>query len=246
MNQYQRQNRKMVYQSKRAMDLLLGLVNDVLDFSKIEAKKVQTEKSLFNLREVIGDVEAIIFIQAEKKGLSLNFGIPQEIPDSLVGDGRHLSQVLINLLTNAVKFTQNGHVTLTLAVLRHDADMYRIEFSVEDTGIGMLAEKLDQIFDPYVQAESSTASKFGGTGLGLYISRSLVEIMGGSLGVESNPGQGSTFRFTLDFGVFNSDTIDPKSVSPAANTGNTIAGNTLEGRNILVVDDNKLIRTLAI
>lgn len=173
---------------------LLTLLNDTLDFSKIEAKKLELECLEFDLRQLIDDSAAIFSLRAQEKGLRFFVDVDVRVPQHVMGDPTRVRQVLANLLSNAFKFTDRGGVTLTVSV---SAGEQQLEFSVQDTGLGMNSDTLERLFSPYVQANASTARKFGGTGLGLSICKHLVEMMGGSIEVFSEEGQGSRFGFSL-------------------------------------------------
>jgi two-component system, sensor histidine kinase and response regulator len=173
---------------------LLGIINDILDFSKIEAGRMEVEEIPYRLQEVIDQVVSIAQLKAEEKGLTLEVTIDPLLPPILVGDPLRLSQVLLNLIGNAIKFTEHGGVSLQL--LRQNSSN-QITFRVIDSGIGMSAEQLGRLFQSFTQADASTTRKYGGTGLGLAISRNLVQMMGGDLSVESREGEGSCFSFSL-------------------------------------------------
>ncbi len=182
---------------------LLGVINDVLDFSKLEAGRMTMEKAEFSLSDALEGELRTLAVRAQQKGLILRFGWNSEVPDALTGDPLRLRQILVNLLGNAIKFTDRGEVVLSISPAPMDGDagdIVRLRFAVRDTGIGIAEEKQQQIFEAFTQADSSTTRRFGGTGLGLTISSRLVEQMGGKLKVESEPGQGSTFSFVVAFG----------------------------------------------
>ncbi|RKK03382.1 response regulator [Pseudoroseomonas wenyumeiae] len=182
---------------KSASSALLGLINDILDFSKIEAGKLSLEHAPFSLRASLESVSSIAAVRTLEKGVALRFDIAPDLPATLIGDSLRFNQVLLNLVSNGIKFTEQGEVVVALRVIdRRGADM-TIEVLVRDTGIGMSAEQQAKLFQSFSQADSSTTRRFGGTGLGLAISRQLVELMGGHIEVASQPGQGSTFRFTI-------------------------------------------------
>ena len=185
---------------QNAADMMLGIVNDILDYAKIEAGRLEIESIDFNINAVLDNVTSMITERAIEKGLELIFDIDNEVPAVLQGDSLRLSQVLINLLTNAVKFTKSGEIVLR--VTREapiDGDTV-IGFEVCDTGIGMTPEQLSRLFHAFSQADRSTARLYGGTGLGLTISKQLVEMMGGTIGVSSEYGEGSCFHFTVRAG----------------------------------------------
>ena len=178
---------------------LLRILNDILDVSKIEAGKMEIEQTTFELEEVMGNVATIVGNRAHEKKLEFLLQTTPDVPQLLIGDPLRLSQVLINLAGNAVKFTQHGEVIVRVARARETNDEVVLRFSVIDTGIGMTQQEIDKLFHPFTQADSSTTRKFGGTGLGLTISKRLVEMMGGRIWVESNPGFGSRFIFVARF-----------------------------------------------
>ncbi|MCV2369991.1 response regulator [Roseateles oligotrophus] len=187
---------------KLAADALLSIVNDILDFSKIEAGQMQLEHTEFSLQQMFDRVAAVIGLKAQDKGLELLFNTHVTVPNRLLGDPLRLSQVLINLCGNAVKFSDNGEiVVLTVSAEQLSDQQVTLRFAVRDTGIGMSEQQVAGLFKPFQQADSSITRKFGGTGLGLAISKQLVEMMGGSIGVKSRIGSGSEFAFTLRFGL---------------------------------------------
>ena len=186
---------------KTSAESLMNIINDILDFSKIEAKKVDLETIPFNLRDTVHAIVSGLAIQAEKKSLELIYDIPADIPDQLMGDPGRLRQILTNMLSNAVKFTEKGEVVVSIGIEERFADRARLHFQVRDTGIGIPPEKVKMIFDPFTQADSSTTRVYGGTGLGLAISSQLVELMKGRIWAESKAGQGSTFHFTAMLGL---------------------------------------------
>jgi PAS domain S-box-containing protein len=185
----------------RQAETLLRIINDVLDFSKIESRKIEIESAVFSLAEIVDDVVKPLDVTARETGIAFTQQIAEDVPRRLLGDAVRLEQVLNNLLANAIKFTERGRVTLDVRVESSNADEARLHFTVADTGIGIPADKLETIFQPFQQADGSTTRRFGGTGLGLTISATLVELMGGRLWVESEPGVGSTFHFTAAFPI---------------------------------------------
>ena len=206
---------------------LLQILNDILDVSKIEAGHLALERIDFELESVIGDMADVLGLRADEKGLELLFTAAADVPRRLVGDPTRLRQVLVNLGGNAIKFTERGEVTIGMEIAQQDADSVELHGWVHDTGSGMSAEEISRLFQPFVQADSSTTRRHGGTGLGLVISRQLVERMGGRLWVDSAPGHGSTFHFTVRFG---------RSVPRAP--ARAWMANELRGRRVLLVDDN--------
>jgi CheY-like chemotaxis protein/anti-sigma regulatory factor (Ser/Thr protein kinase) len=196
-SQLEPQQRDDIGLVKASAGALLNIVNEILDFSKIEAGKLDLEEVPFDLRKLVRDTLRPMALRAGQQGLELRCDLPQNLPRTMKGDPGRLRQVLINLLGNAIKFTQEGSVTLTLAMVASVDDRCDIEFSVSDTGIGIPLEKQQLIFEAFSQVDGSTTRQFGGTGLGLTICRRLVILMQGKLHVCSEPGKGSTFRFTV-------------------------------------------------
>ncbi len=180
-------------------DILLSITNEILDFSKIEAGKMQINNVEFELNEILDKVADIMVVSAREKDLELIFNIGEEVRSVMIGDPLRLTQILINLLGNAVKFTSSGSVTLHVAGGKSDATHQSLRFDIIDTGIGLTDEQMDKIFDSFAQADSRTAKKFGGTGLGLTITKELVKMMGGRMDVESTYRQGSTFSVIISF-----------------------------------------------
>ena len=185
----------------RSAESLLGILNSILDFSKIESRKLEMESVPFELRDLAGETLKPLVLAAEAKGLELIFDIGPEVPDAIIGDPLRLRQVITNLVGNAIKFTDSGHVLLEIREDRRGASETVLHFSVSDTGVGIPREKQPLIFEPFSQADGSTTRRYGGTGLGLAISSSLVTLMGGRMWLDSDPGDGSTFHFLATFGV---------------------------------------------
>ena len=205
---------------------LLAVINDILDFSKIEAGKLELETTDFKLDEVITSVTTLTAQKAHEKGLEFLAHVEPGIPDYLLGDPLRLGQILTNFVNNAVKFTEHGEIRLNIGLLERTGEKVQLKFSVRDTGIGMTKEQAAKLFQPFTQADMSTTRKHGGTGLGLTICRRLVELMGGRIWLESEPGVGSTFSFTVWLGV-----------GHAHGTGKIVPERLAELR-VLVVDDN--------
>ncbi|MDE2600530.1 MAG: response regulator [Rhodocyclaceae bacterium] len=195
----QAQQRDYLGKAFSASKALLAILNDILDYSKIEAGRMELEHREMSLEATLSNTLALFGAQAEQKGLELVLDAPAELPGPLQGDPLRLSQVLSNLLGNAIKFTERGVVTLKVECLSQEQRACRMRFSVADTGIGMSAEQVGRLFVPFSQADTSITRRFGGTGLGLSISKTLVDLMGGALRVESEPGKGSSFSFEIDF-----------------------------------------------
>jgi signal transduction histidine kinase/DNA-binding response OmpR family regulator len=193
----QREHLEMV---RSSADSLLLVINDILDFSKIEAGKLELEKEGFMLRDSLSDTMKTLAFRAHDKGLELAFEAAPEVPEAVVGDQGRLRQILINLVGNAIKFTEHGEVAVRVTLEENEGDELLLHFAVADTGIGIPPEKQEQIFAPFTQADGSMTRRYGGTGLGLTIASKLVAIMGGTLRVESEVGKGSTFHFTARLG----------------------------------------------
>jgi signal transduction histidine kinase/ligand-binding sensor domain-containing protein/DNA-binding response OmpR family regulator/HPt (histidine-containing phosphotransfer) domain-containing protein len=186
---------------KNAGQSLLGIINDILDFSKIEAGKLDIEKTDFQLDDVLDNLSNIVSQKAQDKDLEFLIAPQHDIPPHLIGDPLRLGQILINLVNNAIKFTEHGEVLVTVAMEEQATDTVKLKFSVRDSGIGMTREQSAGLFQAFSQADTSITRKYGGTGLGLSISKRLVELMDGRIWVESEPGVGSTFHFTACFGI---------------------------------------------
>ncbi len=193
-----------------AANSLLEIINDILDFSKVEAGELRMEQIPFSISKVLNDLSNLLGIRIQQKGLEFVYDISSEIPTTLKGDPLRLSQILINLTNNAMKFTETGEVKIQISVNQLTEDYVQLYFKVKDTGIGISAELISSLFIPFSQADSSTTRKFGGTGLGLAICRRLVEQMNGEIVVESEPGKGSSFSFTLDFEYLNKESLHDK------------------------------------
>ena len=212
---------------------LLGIINDILDFSKIEAGKLTMEAIPFNLDTVLENLATLVTVKAqEKEGLEVLFNTAPNVPRALVGDPLRLGQVLINLANNSVKFTEHGEIVVATELLGQRENSVEIRFSIRDSGIGMSAEQQARLFSSFSQADSSITRRYGGTGLGLTISKRLVEMMGGSIEVQSAPGAGSTFSFTATFGLGAEEEV-PRLPPPD-----------LRGLKVLVVDDNPSSREI--
>jgi two-component system, sensor histidine kinase and response regulator len=218
--------------TKIAAQTLLGVINDILDFSKIEAGKLDMEKVDFGLEEVLRNVSSMVCQKAHDKNLEFLLAAPQDLPAHLVGDPLRLGQVLINLVTNAVKFTEHGEIVVTVTLVEKALDRVNLKFSVRDSGIGMTPEQTARLFQAFSQADSSTTRNYGGTGLGLSICKRLVEMMEGNIWVESNPGTGSAFHFTTWFGIGRGETKRRLLIYDIA------------GLRVLVVDDNQQAREI--
>ncbi|MGI9248219.1 MAG: ATP-binding protein, partial [Woeseiaceae bacterium] len=217
----------------QAADALLGIINDVLDFSKIEAGRLDIESIDFSVEEVLDGLRNVIGLKAQKKGLELLFDVEGDVPAVVVGDPLRLGQVLANLTTNAVKFTEQGEVVVSVTRLDDSDELVRLRFSVRDTGIGLTAEQQAELFQPFSQADSSTTRKYGGSGLGLVICKDLVERMNGNIGVESEYGVGSTFSFVVGFSHSKQSADQPAALDDKISL-----------KRALVVDDNAASREI--
>jgi signal transduction histidine kinase/CheY-like chemotaxis protein/HPt (histidine-containing phosphotransfer) domain-containing protein len=228
--------RLLDYLSKidRATNNLLQIINDVLDFSKIEAGKLTMERVPFRLDEVLSNLSTVTGIRAQEKGLELIFDVDPDLPQTLVGDPLRLNQVLVNLCSNSVKFTKAGEIVVRIRSVGQSDRGVHLEFAVKDTGIGMSREQLGKLFQAFSQADTSTTRRYGGTGLGLTISRTLVRMMGGDITVESEEGKGSTFQFSAAFE--RADAVEAVEPSRAARP--------FDGMTVLVVDDNETVRAI--
>jgi polar amino acid transport system substrate-binding protein len=212
---------------------LLGILNDILDLSKIESGKLSLERTAFSLDDVLDGIATLMAVQVEERGLELLFSRQPDVPTRLMGDPLRLSQVLTNLTSNARKFTERGDIVVSTEIVSRQGDDVTLRFAVRDSGIGMTAEQMARLFQPFTQADDSTTRRFGGTGLGLAISRQLVELMGGRIWVDSQPGVGSTFTFEARFQL-------AEEAPPAA----ALVGDELQGLHALVVDDNPNAREI--
>jgi signal transduction histidine kinase/DNA-binding response OmpR family regulator len=216
---------------RSSADGLLGVINDILDVSKLEAGKLHLEQAEFDLAEVVAEATRTLAVKAHQWGLELVYRIAPGGPECVVGDALRLRQVLLNLIGNAVKFTERGEVTVEVAVSRESMETWGAHFAVRDTGVGIAADEIERLFAPFEQADMSTTRRHGGTGLGLTITRHLVEKMGGRVWVDSTPGEGSTFHFTARFAV-----AAPGATAPPPPADEPAVP--LAGRRVLIVDDN--------
>ncbi len=259
--------RNYVEKVNRAGKNLLGIIDDILDLSKIEAGKLTMEVTDFRLEDVLAQFASLLGLRADEKGLKLRFDVANDVPQSLIGDPMRLTQVLLNLGSNAVKFTERGEIVLAIRTVAQERGAVELHFSVRDSGIGMTEEQRGHLFQSFSQADTSTTRKYGGTGLGLVISRSLVEQMHGRIWSESTPGAGSTFHFHARFGVpkresmsrpvpatslleaIGSELERAEGGQPRAETKPFNAGQwrrQLHGARILLVEDNAMNQELAL
>ncbi|MCI5139370.1 MAG: response regulator, partial [Candidatus Electrothrix sp. AR1] len=226
--------------------LLLGIINDILDFSRIEAGKMKLEKVDFRLQGVLNHLSDIIRIKAEEKGLRLNISGTEDIPQILRGDSLRLGQVLVNLGNNAVKFTQEGHIDISVHFFGLNKGKARVHFSVQDTGIGMNLQEQTRLFQSFSQLDNDVTRQYEGSGLGLAISKKLVNMMGGDIMVESEPGKGSCFYFTLDFETGKHEVHEELSgATVSTDSVSRLEEKKLDGKKILLVEDNAFNSELA-
>ena len=230
-------------------EALLALIDDILDFSKIEARRVELDRVTFGLRTLTDGVIDLLGVKAREKRLDLSCDVDAAVPDTLCGDPGRLRQVLLNLLGNALKFTEAGGVTLRVGLEVLAADRVTLRFAVTDTGIGIPADRQHILFSPFTQVDGSTTRKYGGTGLGLAISKQLAELMGGTMGLESAEGRGSTFWFTAVFHVVATDRRcdDRRTPQPGPREAHPTAPAGSKGRfRILLAEDNPINQTVAL
>jgi len=228
------EQRDFVETIRTSGEALLALINDILDFSKIEAGKLELERLPFDLRDCIEGALDLLAPQAAEKGLELAYLIDDQTPNTIIGDITRLRQILVNLLSNGVKFTEKGEVVVSVTSRKLEDGRYELHFTVRDTGIGIPEDRLDRLFQTFSQVDASTTRKYGGTGLGLAICKHLVEMMGGKIWVESEVGKGSTFHFTiLAEAAPSQPRVYLRGVQPQ-----------LEGRRVLIVDDNETNRRI--
>jgi two-component system, sensor histidine kinase and response regulator len=227
------QQRDYIRTANDSAEALLAIINDILDVSKIEARGLALDRAPFNLRDTVEDAVKLLAPRAHEKSLELACRILPEVPDALVGDPGRLRQIVVNLVGNAIKFTERGEVIVEVALERLTVEAAVLRFTVSDTGIGIEPEKQWQIFGAFVQADASTTRRFGGTGLGLTISAQLVELMGGRIWIESEPGKGSHFHFSAPFSL---QQVGSTPVPPSADN--------LRDLRVLVVDDNATNRLI--
>ncbi|MEO8369245.1 MAG: ATP-binding protein [Candidatus Solibacter sp.] len=234
------EQRELVEVAQSSGYTLLALIDDLLDHTKIEAGKMVLENTPFNPRETLENLSRLIGVQASAKGLAITCAVAPEVPTALRGDVHRLRQVLNNLMGNAVKFTDQGYIAVTSRVQSQSEETVTLEFAVSDTGVGIPNSQVESVFSAFVQADPSTTRRYGGTGLGLAISRRLVELMGGTLTVETREGYGSTFRFCCQF--------RRTGLASAAPGAAAIPLPAVRGRTarILVVEDNPINQKLVL
>jgi PAS domain S-box-containing protein len=228
------EQREFVHAVKSSAEALMAIINDILDFSKIEARKLDIESIDFNLRDSLGDILHTLTHRAEEKRLELAFHVPPDVPDAVIGDPGRLRQIIVNLVGNAIKFTDKGEVVVSVTASEPAQDETFLHFTVTDTGIGIAIEKQQGIFESFAQADASTTRRYGGTGLGLTISARLVDLMGGRIWMVSEPGKGSAFHFVVRLGV--------RRGAPVRRVPEKLSN--LENLPVLVVDDNATNRRI--
>src|SRR3954451_17002283 len=231
---------KYVQIFRRAGDNLLHLIDDILDLSKVETSQIELERTEFSLKDLLEKVTEMVVVRADEKGLALVCEVAPKVPTNLIGDPTRLRQVLLNLLGNAIKFTESGEVALRVTPDNDPAIPAALRFTISDTGIGIPSEKLGSVFERFPQADSSTTRRYGGSGLGLTISKRLVELMAGRISVESELGKGSVFSFAVPLEV------RPKSKRRTAVSVGTISEAPLRALHILLVEDSPDNRTITV
>jgi signal transduction histidine kinase len=227
--------REYLQMVKSSADALLTIINDILDFSKIEAGKLDLNPTSFHLRDTLANAIKPLAIRAHQKELELSLDVEPVIPEMIVADSGRLRQILVNLIGNAIKFTEAGEVVLRVSLKSLTERCMVLEFVVSDTGIGIATAKQSLIFEAFSQADMSTSRRYGGTGLGLAICKRLVELMNGTIWVESEPDRGSTFRFVVKVETASATTATGPEAIPASN---------LYGLPVLIVDDNRTNRNI--
>lgn len=223
-----------------ASENLLTIINDILDISKIEAGMLRIEKNPFSLRGLCNSIETMFYHKAREKNLSFSLYIQDNIPDTLTGDAVRLTQVMVNLISNAIKFTQKGGISINITPLAQTSDTVRLRFSVKDSGIGVATDKQDAIFERFQQGETDTTRKYGGTGLGLSIVRNLVQIQGGQISVDSDPGKGTEFVFEIEYSLVPIGEAMPSSFAEKTE----ISAGAFPDARVLVVEDNAMNQLL--
>jgi len=225
---------------------LLGIINDILDFSKIEAGKLEIEHTRFRLSDVMDHVSGLLGPLAKDKGLKISFATDPDVPSVFIGDPLRLGQILINLTNNAIKFTDAGKIIIATKQVGADAHRVKLRFAVRDTGIGLTQEQIDDLFRPFTQADSSTTREYGGTGLGLTICKRLTEMMNGEIAVTSQPGKGSVFTFTAEFGKAGGKKREVRSQTQDDAAGPAAINlDPIKGARVLLAEDNTINQQVA-
>ncbi len=244
------QQRDYVQTTQNCADSLLRIINDILDFSKIEAGKLELEETVFDLQTLMKNLSDMFRIMAEEKLLDFSCTVQPDVPARLIGDPERLRQILVNLTGNAVKFTESGQVKIEVCLDEKEQDTGTVHFTVSDTGIGIPPERLDRLFKSFSQVDASTTREYGGTGLGLVISKSLVEMMGGRIDVKSRPGKGTVFWFSAVFRIPSGESAyqlsgNPDS-SPVSAQPPSLTDVCKEQHRILLAEDNDVNRMLVV
>ncbi|HEY1462661.1 MAG TPA: ATP-binding protein [Terriglobales bacterium] len=243
LTEEQRENLGLV---KLSAESLLSIINDILDFSKIEAGRFAVESIPFDLRKNLGDTIHAFGLRAKQKGLNLVYSAQPDLPETLLGDPGRIRQVLINLIGNALKFTEQGEISIKAEKEKQEGNSLTLHFTIRDTGRGISAEMQQKIFEPFTQEDGSMSRNYGGTGLGLTISKKLAEKMGGTIWAESEMGQGSTFHFTVELKEQSSANIS-EAVTAISNSVPRVTGEKNQNqRRVLLVEDNAVNQTLAL
>ncbi|MHB8207278.1 response regulator [Mucilaginibacter sp.] len=219
---------------KFSAENLLVLINDILDFSKIEAGKVEFESVDFDIKELIANIRLSLLQKATEKNIQIKLMLDQDLPNAVIGDPVRLGQILTNLISNAVKFTEEGKVTITASLAKNGPEQCLIDFEVTDTGIGIMPDKIDHIFDSFSQATTDTTRKYGGTGLGLTITKRLLQLLGSDIKVKSEFGKGSIFHFSLSF------KNSTKQIQSTLNSKEFHLLQSLKGTKLLIAEDNQI------
>ncbi|MDR1133106.1 MAG: response regulator [Synergistaceae bacterium] len=234
--------REYTEKMRRASSSLLGIINDILDFSKADAGNIHLERAVFDIRQMFGDLSIFFREQYERSDVELRLELDQNLPARLIGDSLRLQQIFINLVDNAYKFTEKGSVTVRAAVSKLGSDDAALTFEVEDTGIGMSPKQMDDIFAAFNQADNSSTRKYGGIGIGLAITREMVELMGGHIGVSSEEGKGTVFTFSCSFPIA---ADEPAAEAPQPETPDGDPNAILKGMRVLLVEDNEINTLIA-
>jgi PAS domain S-box-containing protein len=229
---------------------LLRIINDILDFSKIEAGKLEIESAPFAFFDIFDEMRDMFALKIQNKGVAFDLSIPSDVPGMMIGDSLRLKQVLINLINNAEKFTESGKISVRAEKKLQTANRIELEFSVQDTGLGMTPRQVEDLFSPFTQADTSTTRKYGGTGLGLAISKNLVDMMGGKIWVESEYGTGSTFYFDAGFELPNvpetsGDDARPDAEKLPGESGTAGKAHSPGNTRVLLVEDNEINQIIA-
>jgi len=241
-NETSEKQKEYLNKIKQSASSLLRIINDILDFSKIEAGRLEIEKTEFCIHSLVNDIKNIAAYFVNEKGIELVINVSDKVDFNVLGDSLRLQQVILNIVSNAIKFTHEGHITISVAVEERSGNNAKLLFSIRDTGIGMTEEQAAKVFGAFSQADSSTTRKYGGTGLGLAISKNIVELLGGTIWLKSTPGKGTTFFFTVSF-----ETTEARDLTVADNFGaaKPIIPEQFKGARILLAEDNEINQIIA-